>query len=232
MIIVGLNMHDAFLCNYSRALGTSKNVAYQQRLVRAGRCIDCRHMHDQGTWVCRTCRVKRQAVRVKTDTTGRPVWAPSFATNVPDTLFGYPYIINNDMVSTLANGVKSIVFGDLSKYGQGMSKYNAKRTEVDGIVFASQKEAKRYQELKMLEKAGEISGLRLQPEFALQVPVDTPRQHLRTIGKYRADFEYKECNGRSAMRTVIEDVKGFKTPLYRWKKKHVEAQYGIQIREV
>ena len=55
-------------------------------------------------------------IKALTDTTGRPVWAPSFATNVPDTLFGYPYVINNSMVSTLANGVKSIVFGDLSKY--------------------------------------------------------------------------------------------------------------------
>jgi len=55
-------------------------------------------------------------IKALTDTTGRPVWAPSFATSVPDTLFGYPYVINNSMVSTLANGVKSIVFGDLSKY--------------------------------------------------------------------------------------------------------------------
>jgi HK97 family phage major capsid protein len=55
-------------------------------------------------------------IKALTDTTGRPVWAPSFATSVPDTLFGYPYVINNSMVSTLVNGVKSIVFGDLSKY--------------------------------------------------------------------------------------------------------------------
>jgi HK97 family phage major capsid protein len=55
-------------------------------------------------------------IKALTDTTGRPVWAPSFATNVPDTLFGYPYVINNSMVSTLANGVRSIVFGELQKY--------------------------------------------------------------------------------------------------------------------
>jgi HK97 family phage major capsid protein len=55
-------------------------------------------------------------IKALTDTTGRPVWAPSFATNVPDTLFGYPYVINNSMVSTLANGVRSIVFGELMKY--------------------------------------------------------------------------------------------------------------------
>lgn len=55
-------------------------------------------------------------IKALTDTTGRPVWAPSFATNVPDTLFGYPYTINNSMVSTLANTVRSIVFGQLQKY--------------------------------------------------------------------------------------------------------------------
>lgn len=55
-------------------------------------------------------------IKSLTDTQGRPSWAPGFAWGVPDTLFGYPYVINNSMVSTLANGVKSIVFGDLSKY--------------------------------------------------------------------------------------------------------------------
>jgi HK97 family phage major capsid protein len=55
-------------------------------------------------------------IKALVDTTGRPVWSPSFAVGAPDTLFGYPYAINNSMVSTLANGVKSIVFGDLTKY--------------------------------------------------------------------------------------------------------------------
>lgn len=110
-------------------------------------------------------------------------------------------------------------------------KFNAKRTEVDGIVFASQKEARRYQELKLLEKAGEIHNIVLQPSY----PCEVLGVESRPIGVYRADFSYCECRrGEKCERTceVVEDVKGFRTPLYRWKKRHVEQQYGIQIREV
>ena len=105
------------------------------------------------------------------------------------------------------------------------SKFNAKPTVVDGIRFASQKEAKRYSELKLLEKAGVIYSLQLQPRFDLRV------EDGEVIGRYVADFQYNQaCFGGS--RRVVEDVKGFKTPLYRWKKKHVEAQYNIKIREI
>lgn len=100
------------------------------------------------------------------------------------------------------------------------SKFNAVKTEVDGIVFDSKKEAQRYHELKLLEKAGHIQVLTLQPEYDLTVED-------KCIGIYRADFYYFDAAGQE----VIEDVKGMKTPLYRWKKKHFEAQYGIQIRE-
>lgn len=112
------------------------------------------------------------------------------------------------------------------------SKYRAKPTVVDGIRFASMKEAKRYQELKLLERAGAIRDLKLQPKFpmcvwpnAFIVDVDTPK----TIATYVADFSYYDVAGRDI---VIEDVKGFKTPVYRLKKKMVEAQYGVEIREV
>lgn len=114
------------------------------------------------------------------------------------------------------------------------SKYGAEPTVVDGIRFDSKKEAARYAELKLLEKAGEIFGLRLQPEFPLHAHAPGAA---RRIGVYVADFEYvteHETGGPAGTETrlVVEDVKGFKTPLYRWKKKHVEAQYGIEIREV
>jgi hypothetical protein len=118
-------------------------------------------------------------------------------------------------------------------------KYGAKRTTVDGISFASQKEARRYQELKLLEKAGEIHGLAVQPIMPLGVPHRFLSREgntmLKRIGEYRADFLYCVCRGGvkcSRSRLVVEDVKGFKTQLYRWKKKHVEAQYGITIREI
>ena len=92
-------------------------------------------------------------------------------------------------------------------------------TSVDGRRFDSQKEAKRYVELKLLEKAGEISSLRMQVPFKLDVGS-------ANIGKYYADFVYT-LDGKE----VVEDVKGFRTAMYKWKKKHVEAQYGIQIKE-
>ncbi len=109
------------------------------------------------------------------------------------------------------------------------SKYGAVKTTVDGITFASKKEAQRYHELKLMEKAGEIRALILQPIFTLRVDEIE-------IGAYRADFRY-ETKLFSAQKgwtwqLVVEDVKGFKTPLYRWKKRHVEIQYAITIKEV
>lgn len=116
-----------------------------------------------------------------------------------------------------------------SSIGATRHKYGAQRTEVDGISFASKREAARYGELKLLERAGEIRGLALQPPYALLVPMlKDPLEAFKHVGTYVADFVYYTKSGEK----VVEDVKGFKTPLYRWKKKHVEAQYGITIREV
>lgn len=100
------------------------------------------------------------------------------------------------------------------------SKYNAQKVTIDGITFASQAEGKRYAELRILEKANVISGLKLQPEFKVVV-------NGVYICTYRADFSYNE-SGKS----VVEDVKGMKTPVYRLKKKLVEALHGIKITEV
>jgi hypothetical protein len=101
------------------------------------------------------------------------------------------------------------------------TKYRAKAVTVDGIRFPSRLEANRYGQLKLLERAGEISGLTLQPEYPITV-------NGVNCGTYKADFRYVEkANG-----TVIEDTKGFATPVYKLKKKLVEAIYGIQISEV
>ena len=90
-----------------------------------------------------------------------------------------------------------------------MSKYHAIPDEVDGIRFASRAEARRYKELKLLERAGKISGLKLQPVFQLHAGI-----------KYIADFEYYE-NGR----LVVEDVKGMETKEFRLKKRLLLADY-------
>lgn len=110
---------------------------------------------------------------------------------------------------------------------QRRSKYRAIRTEVDGIVFHSRKEANRYCELKLLEKAGEIEQLTLQPRYALTLPGAS--NEIEKLGTYSADFKYWD---RKLKSWHVEDVKGFRTPLYKWKKKHVEAQYGITITEI
>jgi hypothetical protein len=103
-------------------------------------------------------------------------------------------------------------------------KFNAQRTEVDGISFASKAEARRYSELKLLAKAGKIEKLGLQPEFKLSVKGVV-------IGRYQGDFDYwKPVDGQRFY--VVEDVKGMMTPMYRWKKKHLLAEHGIAIVEI
>lgn len=119
-----------------------------------------------------------------------------------------------------------------------VSKYRAVPTVVDGVRFASKREAARYQELKLLERAGKIEDLELQPEFAIHVPImtGTVKGAVKSVpvrsvpvAVYRADFAYVDwySGGR-----VVEDVKGVRTPVYRLKKKLVEAQYGVRIHEV
>lgn len=105
-----------------------------------------------------------------------------------------------------------------------MSKYHAVPRVVDNIRFASTKEARRYQELKLLLAAGAIAALELQPRFALHACRGTRRQ---LIGVYVADFRYVEPPSTVP---VVEDVKGMDTPLSKWKRKHVLAQYGVEVR--
>jgi hypothetical protein len=107
-------------------------------------------------------------------------------------------------------------------------KYHAKPKMVDGIRFASTAEARRYQELKMLEHAGEVTDLELQPKFPIYV-CGRRNGELVKVCTYIADFRYRK--GPTGL-LVIEDVKGVRTPVYRLKRKMVEAQYDIRIQEV
>ena len=86
-------------------------------------------------------------------------------------------------------------------------------------VFDSAKEAQRYIELKLLEKAKQISNLELQPRFLLQ---DSFRKNGKTYRKieYIADFKYIE-NGK----TIVEDVKGLQTDVFKIKHKLFEKKY-------
>ena len=105
------------------------------------------------------------------------------------------------------------------------NKYKNKKTQVDMYVFDSAKEAQRYRELKLLEKAGEISNLELQPRFLLQ---DSFKKNGKTYRKveYVADFQYIE-NGK----TIVEDVKGIQTDVFKLKHKIFEKMYpNLELR--
>lgn len=108
-----------------------------------------------------------------------------------------------------------------------MNKYRNKKINIGGHEFDSKKEARRYQQLLLREKAGEIKGLRLQPEYEL-IPRFKKGNKTYRKAVYIADFEYVE-NGR----TIVEDVKGIKTDVYNLKKKMFEYKYPeLTIKEI
>lgn len=123
-----------------------------------------------------------------------------------------------------------------------VNKYRNKKVILDGIEFDSRKEAQRWFELRMLERAGEIKHLCRQVPFEL-IPsqVETFERYgkkgqrlkdgTRTLEKgcyYVADFVYNEKDGKM----VVEDTKGFKTKAYVIKRKLMLERYGIRIQEI
>lgn len=129
-----------------------------------------------------------------------------------------------------------------SKY----NKYSAKKTMVNGIEFDSRKEARRYQELLLLQRAGVIRDLKMQERFVL-IPAQYERvetgEYYKTGSKkgipktkevcveqsvvYVADFTYLEDG-----KLVVEDTKGVKTKDYIIKRKLMLKVFGIKIKEV
>jgi len=117
------------------------------------------------------------------------------------------------------------------------NKYHAIKTTVDGIVFASAKESRRYQELKLLERAGEITGLELQPKFKFSVDgrpvlIRSERYPNGRQASFRADFAYFD---RKTQKRVVEDVKSraTATEAYKIRRALVEAMFpGTIIVEV
>ena len=100
-----------------------------------------------------------------------------------------------------------------------MNKYRNKKVIVEDYVFDSIQESKRYKELKLLLRAGQISNLELQPHFLLQ---DSFMKNGKTYRKieYIADLKYTE-NGK----TIVEDVKGMQTDVFKLKHKLFEKKY-------
>lgn len=122
-----------------------------------------------------------------------------------------------------------------------MNKYLNKKTEIDGIIFDSKKEAKYYLYLKQLQREGKITDLRLQVPYELIPAVYREETvHLKTKDKivtkciqravsYYADFVYNDSV--TGEESVI-DVKGLRTKEYKLKKKMMLAFNGITIKEV
>lgn len=124
-----------------------------------------------------------------------------------------------------------------------MMKYGNRKTVIDGIEFDSAKEARRYCELKLLQRAGKIEGLELQKVFEL-IPaqyetvarygkkgqrLEDGRRCIERSCVYKADFAYKQ-NGQ----LVVEDTKSkaTKTKDYIIKRKLLLWRYGIKISEI
>lgn len=125
--------------------------------------------------------------------------------------------------------------------GEKYHNVRTQRTLEDGgkVDFDSKKEARRYDELMAMLRAGQIRDLKLQPQFTIQEAYTTPEgQRVRAI-RYQADFSYEratepDCNGEIRWLRVVEDVKSraTKTRVYEIKKKLLREKLGIEIREV
>ena len=103
-------------------------------------------------------------------------------------------------------------------------KYGNRKVRFYGMLFDSVKEAERYLELLSWQKQGRISGLERQVAFELVPPQKDGK--VRAV-KYIADFVYKQDG-----KTVVEDTKGYRTEVYRLKKKLMLWVHGIEIEEV
>lgn len=108
-------------------------------------------------------------------------------------------------------------------------KYGNRKTVVDGITFDSKLEARRYSELKLLERAGEITDLQLQVKYTLIPSQKLNGKVVERAVTYTADFVYVL---KSSGETVVEDTKGMKTDKYILKRKMMLYFHGIRIKEV
>ncbi|MFZ2490014.1 MAG: DUF1064 domain-containing protein [Thermoanaerobaculia bacterium] len=106
--------------------------------------------------------------------------------------------------------------------GKATRKYRNEPVEVDGVRFDSKREAARWRELRLEDRAGKITRLRRQVRFSLAV-------HGEHVGVYVADFVYYRGEER-----IVEDVKSpaTRTPVYELKRRLMVAVHGIEIREV
>ena len=108
-----------------------------------------------------------------------------------------------------------------------MNKYHNQPTKYNGKRFDSKREAERYAELKLLERAGQITGLKTQVRYLLIPSQYENGKCIFRSTSYVADFVYWQDG-----KLIVEDAKGMQTDVYRIKKKLMYLQYKIKVREV
>jgi hypothetical protein len=106
-----------------------------------------------------------------------------------------------------------------------MTKYGATKVTIDGIVFDSKAEAKRFEELRLMQLAGAIRNLQVHMRYPIDV-LDV------RICVYVDDFSYDRVVENVIVEHVVEDVKGVRTPVYVIKRRLMQAVYGIHVQEV
>ena len=124
---------------------------------------------------------------------------------------------HNARIGKIASKNDFLDAGKMVQTEKKKTKYNANKVEIDSVKFDSQKEADYYNKLKYRLQAGEIKGFCRQSEFILANNV-----------RYKADFIVFNNDGTSE----IIDVKGFKTDVYKLKKKLFEDKFDLKIIEV
>ena len=127
---------------------------------------------------------------------------------------------------------------------RGYNKYHNKKVQVDGIIFDSAKEANRYRELDMLEKAGEISDLQRQVKYVLIPEIREPDSIGARGGKKKGKIIERECAyfadfvywDERTQKKIVEDVKGFRGggayEVFKIKRKLMMHLFGIKVVEV
>ena len=116
--------------------------------------------------------------------------------------------------------------------GEPKNKFNAVKKTIDGIKFDSTRESKRYEELKLLERAGKIKDLEVQPVYILVKSVKFKGdKKAKPAMRYTADFRYYDIEKGEV---VVEDVKSTATAKltdYRMRRHMMLAFHGIEILE-
>ena len=125
--------------------------------------------------------------------------------------------LTNEQVAAYMQRIRPVEGAPVKK----KPKYRNHKVRLDGRTFASKLEAGRYVDLKLMEKAGLIHGLRCQVSFRLEI-------NSLLVCRYIADFCYFM---KGSLVQVVEDAKGYQTPEYLLKKKLMLAIHGITIQE-